>query len=63
MKFYLPPKLEKRGRPKADLTPIGPPTTAKKMQYEAKKSFTTCQERYKQILSWMLPDKLVNKAL
>jgi len=60
----LPPKLKKRGRPKgADLTVIGLPRKKKCDMKPLKFLRKPCHERDKQILSWMLPDKLVRKAL
>ena len=58
----LPPKLKKRGRPKgADLIVIGLPR--KKKCNSKPLTLKPCQERDRQILSWILPDKLVKKAL
>ena len=60
----LPPKLKKRGRPKgADLTVIGLPRKKKCNGKPLKFLRKPRQERDKQILSWILPDKLVKKAL
>ena len=55
---------KKRGRPKgADLTVIGLPRKKKCDMKPLKFLRKPCHERDKQILSWMLPDKLVRKAL
>ena len=60
----LPPKIKKRGRPKgADLTVIGLPRKKKCTMKPIKVLKKPCLERDKQILSWMLPDELVKKAL
>ena len=60
----LPPKLKKRGRPKgADLTVIGLPRKKKCNSKPLTFLRKPCQERDKQILSWILPDELVKKAL
>ena len=60
----LPPKLKKRGRPKgADLTVIGLPRKKKCNSKPLTFLRKPCQEWDKQILSWILPDKLLKKAL
>ena len=62
----LPPEIRKRGRPKgADLTVIGLPKKKKCTDSDRLVKFLkkSIEERERQILSWMLPDHLVTKAL
>ena len=62
----LPPKIRKRGRPKgAGLTVIGLPQKKRCIDSDHPVKFLkkSIEEREKQILSWMLPDHLVTKAL
>jgi len=62
----LPPKIRKRGRPKgAGLTVIGLPKKKKCTDSDRPVNFLkkSIEERERQILSWMLPDHLVTKAL
>ena len=60
----LPPKIRKRGRPKgAGLTVIGLPRKRKYTDGPVKFLRKSNSEREKQILSWMLPDHLVEKVL
>lgn len=60
----LPPKIKKRGRPKgADLTVIGLPRKKKCIKKPVKFLKKPRQERDKLILSWILPDDLVERAI
>ena len=62
----LPPKIRKRGRPKgAGLTVIWLPKKKKCTDSDRPVKFLkkSIEERERQILSWMLPDHLVTKAL
>ena len=60
----LTPKIRKRGRPKgAGLTVIGLPRKKKCTDGPVKFLKKTNSEKEKQILSWMLPDHLVEKVL